>query len=138
MTLPMSNYEFKMCQRIVDEIDYEWSPATYYTVGYDNHTPSNEISEKLLYLCERFKGEPITVPTISSMQNIVDDYLHVSKAKQEMLVWVDECGFPSIIDRICVQNLGNGYIRLAPMLDKTRIMEDVLSKLNRTTQEENL
>lgn len=129
MTLPMSNYEFKMRQQIVDELEYDWCAFTYYTLDYSSHTPNPEISEELLYLCERFKGEPITVPTISSMQNIVDDYLHVSKAKQEMLVWVDECGFPSIIDRICVQNLGNGYMRLAPVLDKTRIMEDVLSKL---------
>lgn len=129
MTLPMSNYEFKMRQQLVDELEYDWCASTYYTLDYCSHTPSSKISEKLLYLCERLKGEPITVPTISSMQNIVDDYLYVSKAKQEMLVWVDEYGFPSIIDRICVQHLGNGCIRLAPILDKTRIMEDVLSKL---------
>ena len=129
MTLPMSNYEFKMRQQIVDELEYDWCAFTYYTLDSSSHTPNPEISEKLLYLCERFKGEPVTTPIISSMQNIVDDYLYVSKAKQEMLVWVDEYGFPSIIDHIYVQNLGNGYIRLAPMLDKTRIMEDVLSKL---------
>lgn len=125
MMPPMTSAEFNVKQSLIDQLDAEWLPETYYTLEPSSVLPKNDIIMVLIDAMRPFLGAPANQQTMTAMQQSVDSAVLGRYACAEILIWSDADCRPRVIDGIKVVDMGSGKFRLAPMLNRTAIMAEL-------------
>lgn len=121
-------------QSAVDALKMEWIPDVYYTLypGADgaSYAITNELADAVL----PFVGEVVSDRLKLVIGSRVDDIVRSHVDRNEILIWVDLSGTPHVIESIEVVKAGNHSYRLAPYLDRTDIMTEVMASIEENTE----
>lgn len=127
--MPYTYSSFRFTQKLIDEIEYQWVPDTYYfvsTSGVPKH-----IHQELWDTVTPFWGEVLDKVTLKAIDSRIYDLLTYLLRYGGTLVWSNLKGRPEVIDGIGVSvNYEMGTIRLVPMLNRDLIMDEVIKRLN--------
>jgi coenzyme F420-reducing hydrogenase alpha subunit len=121
--------EFRFYQGILDDLDFGWLPQTYYTLAYGEKVPSYSVSEEIQDALEPFVGEVVSEMAERNMQSRINDILNARTMRREILIWTNFEARPMVIDSARVVRDGDCCYRVAPILDRTDIMREVIEKL---------
>jgi hypothetical protein len=121
--------EFRFYQIIVDSLDCHWIPEIYYTLTPGDKVPCYRVSQEMMDALEPFIGEVNRPYLINVMQSRINDILNARTMSREILIWTNSEARPLVIDSARVVSNGDGCYRVAPILDRTDIMREVMEKL---------
>lgn len=130
--IPYTPFMLRIYQNAVDSLDMEWVPETYYTLMPGCPIATATISYDLLNVVRPILGEVVCERTRLCAQQSVDVVVRARMDRNEILIWSDEHGKPHVIDSVKVVQSGEYSYRLAPYLDRTAIMQEVMERLEKT------
>lgn len=125
----MNAVEFRFYQGIVDSLDCEWLPEVFYTLSHGEKVPSCQVSEEMMTAMEPFLGGVMSEMNRLRMQDEISAILHSRTMRREILIWTTGDSKPLVIDGASVVHSGQNGYRIAPMLDRTDIMREVMESL---------
>ena len=131
----MNAVEYRLYQGIVDALDVRWIPEIYYTLAYGSKVPCHRVSKDMLAAMEPFVGEVNSTILERCMQTKIDEILHGYTMRREILIWTNANVIPGVIDTARVVRTSEYDYRIAPILDRTDIMREVMEKLELTGQD---
>jgi hypothetical protein len=83
----------------------------------------------MLFELEPFVGDVISEINEHHMQTAINEILHARTMRREILIWTNADAKPLVIDGARVVKSGDYSYRVAPILDRTDIMREVMEKL---------
>lgn len=122
----MNAVEHRFYQGIVDALDLKWIPEIYYTLSYGDKVPCYNVSKEMMRALETFVGDVISELNERSMQELINGILHERTMRREILIWTNADSRPLVIDSARVVKSGEHSYRIAPILDRTDIMREVI------------
>jgi hypothetical protein len=118
----------RVWQSVLDSLDHQWFPETFYTLAPLSLVPTYKISEDYLDALEPFLGKDITPWLEESMQAALDcvtrDYIN----KRHIIAWTTENCRPCVVERAMIVQSSQYSYRVAPYLDRTAIMNEAMEK----------
>jgi hypothetical protein len=123
--------EHRFYQSIINNLDFGWLPDLYYTLASSEKFPSFEVSRELINALEPFIGDVISELNERNMQSRINDILNDRTMRREILIWTNFEARPLVIDSARVVRGGKYGYRVAPILDRTDIMREVMEKLEK-------
>jgi hypothetical protein len=127
----ISAVECQFYQGIIDRLDVKWIPDIYYTLAVGSEIPSYQISKDLIEAMEPFVGELMGDITQYQAHQVVNGIVYGYQSRREILIWVNLDGVPIFIEELRVVRDSTSSYRIAPYMDRTLIMEEVLANLEK-------
>lgn len=118
-------------QGVLDSLDCNWLPEMFYTLAPLSLVPTYKISEDYLDALEPFLGERITPWLEGSMQAAIDRVTRDYENQHHIIAWTTLDCRPCLVERAMIVQSSPYSYRVAPYLDRTAIMKEVMEKLEK-------
>lgn len=122
----------RVWQGVLDSLDCHWLPETFYTLAPFTFVPTYKISEDYLDALEPFLGEGISPVLEAAMQNALDSVTRDYANRRHIIAWTTKECRPCLVERAMIVQSSPYSYRVAPYLDRTAIMKEVMEKLEKT------
>lgn len=122
----------RVWQGLLDSLDYRWLPETFYTLAPFTLVPTYRISEDYLDALEPFLGDRISPELEGAMQASVDSITQSYRNRRHILAWTTKECRPCVVERAMIVKSSPYSYRVAPYIDRTALMKEVIEKLEKT------
>lgn len=122
----------RMWQGVLDSLDCHWLPETFYTLAPFTLVPTYKISEDYLDALEPFLGDAMSPELEGAMQAAVDGITQSYLNRRHILAWTTLDCRPCLVERAMIVKSSSYSYRVAPYLDRTALMKEVMERLEKT------
>lgn len=122
----------RIWQGALDSLDYDWLPETFYTLAPFTLVPTYKISEDYLDALEPFLGDRISPELEHAMQAAADRVTQSYLNRRHIIAWTTLDCRPCLVERAMIVKSSPYSYRVAPYLDRTAIMKEVMERLEKT------